>query len=105
MNGVQSMSVFEVSYPGAKRAEIEGPLVLQPLVTLQYFQPRLAFSVWGLVSGNPMMVMMAVSMGLMFFLPKMMSGLDPEEMKKLQKDMGASGGGGLEGFLSKLTAQ
>ncbi len=98
------MSVFEISYPGAKRVEVDGPLILQPLVTLQYFQPRPAFSLWGLVSGNPMMAMMALSMGLMFLMPKMMSGLDPEEMKKLQKDMDASGGSGLEGLLSKLTA-
>ncbi len=97
--------MFEVSYPGAKRMEIDGPLIIQPLVTLQYFQPRPAFSLWGLISGNPMMLMMVVSMGLMFFLPKMMSGLDPEEMKKLQKDMDASGNGGLGGILSKFTQQ
>ncbi len=87
----QSVMVSEMVYHGAKKMPIYQPILIQPLVTYQYFQIRPSFSIWGLITGNPMMVMMAVSMGAMFLLPKMMSGMDPEEMKRIQKEMGTSG--------------
>ncbi len=75
---------------------IPTPILLQPLITYQYFQIRPSFSIWGMITGNPMMVMMAVSMGAMFLLPKMMSGMDPEEMKRIQKEMGTTSGDPME---------
>lgn len=34
---------------------------------------------------SPMTIMMVVSMGMMFFLPKMMANLDPEQLEVREK--------------------
>ena len=56
---------------------------------------------WGMVKGNPMMLMMVVSMGFMFFMPKMMPDMNSEEMKKMQKEM-KENPSSIEGMLSNF---
>lgn len=41
--------------------------------------------------GNPMMLMMLISLCVVMYFPKMMSGMDPEAMKELQKEAELSG--------------
>ena len=36
---------------------------------------------------NPMIMMMLVSVGLMFLMPKMMEGLEPEEREQMKRQM------------------
>lgn len=44
-----------------------------------------------MATGNPMILMMLVSLIVMVFFPKLLQGIDPEEMKQLQEEMNASG--------------
>lgn len=48
-----------------------------------FFMKREGFNVWGILS-NPMLLMMAFSMGMMFLLPKLTAGMNEEELKELQ---------------------
>mmetsp|Transcript_22705 Transcript_22705/g.44555 ORF Transcript_22705/g.44555 Transcript_22705/m.44555 type:complete len:220 (-) Transcript_22705:345-1004(-) len=71
---------------GKRRRELQHPLTLEPYGVQSYFEPRKTLSIMSLFM-NPMVLMMAVMMGLMFVLPKLQEGMDPEELKKLQEDM------------------
>ena len=53
-----------------------------------YFEQRQQMSVMSIFQ-QPMMLMMLFTMGIMFCLPKMMDQMDPEEMKKMQEEMGS----------------
>jgi hypothetical protein len=77
---------LEYAYPGAPKAMIPYPLVLTAHATYQYFEKRAGLSIFGLLK-NPMVLMMIVSAGLMFLMPRMMEGLDPEEKAKMRKQM------------------
>mmetsp|Transcript_23855 Transcript_23855/g.34992 ORF Transcript_23855/g.34992 Transcript_23855/m.34992 type:complete len:208 (-) Transcript_23855:90-713(-) len=84
----------EYKYPGAARSAIGYPLVLTPLVKVSYFQKKEPFSLYKIIMGNKMMVMMVVSFGVMFLFPKLLSGMDKEQMKELmaqQKEQGLDG--------------
>lgn len=45
-----------------------------------HFEKREGMKVGGMFK-NPMTIMMILSMGMMFFLPKMMANLDPEQLE------------------------
>ena len=49
-----------------------------------------------------MLQLMVLSLGLMAFFPKLLSGMDPEQMKELQQEMAAGGGGDPFSQLKKL---
>ena len=86
-----TINVVEYKYPGAKRISAPYPIVLKAILPLSYFQVRQQFSLLGMIMGNPMMLMMLISLCVVMYFPKMMSGMDPEAMKELQKEAELSG--------------
>lgn len=95
-----------ISFAEDKRQVLEEPFVLEPYKEAEYFEPRQEFSIASLFK-NPMYLMMAVSIVMMFLLPKMMENMDPEELKQMQERMAAmqSGGGGFSEALKQAQAQ
>ncbi len=77
---------LEYLYPGAKKQIAKYPLVLTAMAKYEYFEPRRGFSIFSLLK-NPMFLMMGVSVILMFWMPKMMESLDPEEREQMKKQM------------------
>lgn len=79
---------LEYPYPSAAKQPIKYPLELSPQATYQYFEQRKGFSIFSLLK-NPMAIMMLVSVGLMFLMPKMMADLDPADQEQMKKHMAA----------------
>lgn len=79
---------LEYPYPGANKQVIAYPLVIYPQATFQYFEQRRGFSIFGLFK-NPMVLMMIMGVGLMYAMPKMMEGMDPEEKARMKQQMEA----------------
>jgi hypothetical protein len=79
---------LEYAYPGAPKKTIKYPLVIYANGTYQFFEVKKGFSVFSLLK-NPMVLMMLFSVGMMYFMPKMMEGLDPEEKARMKKQMEA----------------
>ncbi|EEC42880.1 predicted protein, partial [Phaeodactylum tricornutum CCAP 1055/1] len=77
---------LEYAYPGASKKPASYPVVLKAIATYDYFEPRRGFSVFSMLK-NPMFLMMAFSVGLMFLMPKMMEGLEPEERERMKQQM------------------
>ena len=77
---------LEYAFPGANKNAVKHPLELTAYATFDYFEQRRGFSIWFILK-NPMVLMMAFSVGIMFFMPKMMEGLDPEEKAQMKKQM------------------
>jgi len=113
-----SIHVVEYKYPGSKKLPATYPLVMEAILTpngvtiernlakntavqkrlfpstnMMYFQPKKQFNIIGMIMANPMMLMMGAMVLMMIFMPKMLSGLDPEELKKMQAE---AGGGDIE---------
>jgi hypothetical protein len=80
----KQISVVEYKYPGAKRAPISHPIVLTALTPVNYFQVRPPLSIMNMIMGNPMMLMMIASFGLLLVFPYLTAGLDEEQLKELQ---------------------
>ncbi|GMH82824.1 hypothetical protein TL16_g09394 [Triparma laevis f. inornata] len=77
-------------YTGAEKQSVscgdaEG-LTLPALAAYGYFEVRPPFSIMGLFK-NPMLLMMLFSGGMMWYMPKMMEGMDPEQKAQLEKQM------------------
>lgn len=85
---VGAVTVVEFKYPGAKRTPISYPIVLTALAPVAYFQQRPPINIVGMLLGNPMMLMMLFSVGVMVLMPKLTEGMDEEELKKLQAEQG-----------------
>ena len=83
---MENPKCLEYFYPGAKKHPVTHPLELKALATYEYFEERKGFSIMSILK-NPMIMMMLVSVGLMFMMPKMMEGLDPEEREQMKKQM------------------
>jgi ER membrane protein complex subunit 7 len=83
---MQNPKCLEYVYPGAKKQPTKHPLVLNAIATYDYFETRKSFSILSIL-GNPMLLMMALSAGMMFVLPKMMEGMEPEEKEQMKKQM------------------
>ena len=77
---------IEYAFPGAAKQAIPHPIVLTALAKYEYFERRQGFNVFMLLK-NPMVLMMLVSAALMFIMPKMMEGLDPEQQAHFRKQM------------------
>lgn len=77
---------IEYVYPGAPKRLIDYPLTLTAHAKYDYFEPVSGFSILSILK-NPMMLMMIVSAGLMFIMPKMMENLEPEERERMKKQM------------------
>jgi len=84
------------------RTRYASPLRLQPKGRISYFDKREQFSIMQFIA-NPMMLMMMMTMGMAYCMPKMMEGIEEdeemkEEMSKMREGgIGAMlGGGGAE---------
>ncbi len=77
---------LEYAYPGATKVATAHPLILQAHGLYEYFEKRQGFTIMSLVS-NPMVLMGVMMVGMMFFMPKMMDSLDPEEKERMRKQM------------------
>jgi hypothetical protein len=85
----ESMDVpkcLEYAYAGALKTPTKYPLVLYPHAKYVYFEKTRGFSPFNLLK-NPMVLMMLFSGVMMFVMPKMMEGLDPEEKANMKKQM------------------
>lgn len=85
------VNVVEYKYPGAKKAPADYPLNLKALYPIRYYQERPPFSIIGLITGNPMILMMLFMLVIMLIYPKLLQGIDPEEMKQMQEEMNITG--------------
>mmetsp|Transcript_23375 Transcript_23375/g.70138 ORF Transcript_23375/g.70138 Transcript_23375/m.70138 type:complete len:223 (-) Transcript_23375:41-709(-) len=81
---------LEYVYPGAAKKPHPYPVELTPHLKAQYFEERESPGLHTLFA-NPMLLMMLFTGGLVMFMPKLMDGLDPEEKKKLEEQMGSAG--------------
>jgi len=77
---------IEYAFPGAGKQVLPHPLLLTAHAKYEYFEPRMGFSLLGLLK-NPMLLMMLFSGVLMFLMPKMMENLDPEQKEQMQRQM------------------
>ena len=81
-------SCIEYHYPGATKRTIDESnlLVLTVLASFEYFETKRGFSLLSILK-NPMVLMMILTGGIMYMLPKMMEGMDPEERAMMQKQI------------------
>jgi ER membrane protein complex subunit 7 len=81
-------SCIEYYYPGATKHTIDDSnlLVLTVLASYEYFETKRGFSLLSILK-NPMVLMMIFTGGIMYMLPKMMEGMDPEERAMMQKQI------------------
>lgn len=80
---------LEYKYPGASKMHAAYPLVVEPVKQLDYFEQREKFNLLSLLM-NPSFLTIVVPIVLLYVLPKLSEGMDPEEMKKAQEEMGAA---------------
>jgi len=73
------------------RQKLQMPMQIKPVLAKQdFFEKRQGFQ-WSSLLMNPMMIMMLITGGIMFIMPKMMANMDPEELKKMQEMQAAQG--------------
>ena len=65
----------------------EAPLQLRPVSAAAYFEPRQGFTLRSLMR-NPMFLMVSLTVLMAWVMPKLMEGMDPEELKAIQDKMG-----------------
>ncbi|GAO46277.1 hypothetical protein SAICODRAFT_25247 [Saitoella complicata NRRL Y-17804] len=71
-----------------KGAKLPYPLTLRPSSQSSFYIPRESLNFKGLLS-NPMLLIMIFMGAMMFVMPKLQEGIDPEELKKFQESGGA----------------
>ena len=86
--GDHTIQAVEYAYPGAPKANTAYPLSISPHVKIDYFEQKQQINILKMITGNPMMIMMAVSFGAMFLMPKMMDGMDKDQLKEIQAQQG-----------------
>ncbi|CAN0406730.1 unnamed protein product [Ascophyllum nodosum] len=74
---------IEYKYPGAPRKEAIHPLLLTAHTKWNHFDKKEGVKIGGYLK-SPMTIMMILSFGMMFFLPKMMANLDPEQLEEIK---------------------
>jgi hypothetical protein len=85
------VNVVEYKFQGAPRAQAAYPLVLSPHTKVNYFQQKEGFNLYRAVAGNPMMIMMVVMGGVVMFFPKLLAGMDKEELNKMMEEQKKAG--------------
>ena len=84
----QAVAAVEYTYPGAAFVSASYPLILQAHARVNYFEKKQDMNIISMITGNPMMLMMVFSFGIMMYMPKMMAGMDKEQLKELQAQQG-----------------
>jgi hypothetical protein len=77
--------VNEYKYLGAQSNRVGYPIVLTAIMPVKYFQTKPPISILGMITGNPMMVMMLIMGIVVVFFPKMMAGMSPEDLAEMKK--------------------
>lgn len=85
----EPIRALEYMYPGAAKRPAAYPVDLRPHVKLEYFDKRQQPGLHTLFK-NPMLLMMAFTMCMVVFMPKLMDSLDPEERKRMEDQMANS---------------
>ncbi|KAJ1388722.1 hypothetical protein B484DRAFT_459766 [Ochromonadaceae sp. CCMP2298] len=80
-----TITVVEYKYAGAVRTPSAHPMVLRAIMPVTYFKKKAPLSVIGMVTGNPMMLMMLVMLIVVVGFPSLLQGMSPEELKELKK--------------------
>jgi len=105
-----AIHAVEYKFPGAAKIPAAYPLVLEAIITpsgtsgvgaspgtqkrvsnplnSSYFAVKKQFNIMGYIMANPMMLMMGVMLIMVVVMPKMLEGMDPEELKKMQAERG-----------------
>ncbi|KAJ3229824.1 hypothetical protein HDU81_004986 [Chytriomyces hyalinus] len=60
------------------------PLEIPGRMKLDPFLPRPKMTIMGMIMGNPMLLMMGGTFVLFYYMPKLLEGMDPEELKKME---------------------
>lgn len=84
--GKPAFNCLEYLYPGAPKQAVADILVINALATYEFFEVRKGFSILSMMK-NPMVLMMLFTVGIMYAMPKLMEGLEPEERERMQKQM------------------
>ena len=84
-----TVTVVEYKYVGAKRVPAAYPIVITAIMPNKYFQTRPPISIIGLITGNPMIIMMLFALVTIVAFPNMMAGLSPEDLQELKKSQGS----------------
>ncbi|KAJ1458119.1 hypothetical protein M885DRAFT_514218 [Pelagophyceae sp. CCMP2097] len=85
----QQVRCLEYKYPGAAKNALAYPIRLDAHLKYEYFDKREQVGLHTLLQ-NPMYLMIGVTAILVFLMPKLMESMDPEEMKKMQEQMGSA---------------
>lgn len=106
----KAIHAVEYKFPGATKIPAAYPIVMEAIITpsgttgigaspgsqkrvsnpldASYFAVKKQFNMMGYIMANPMMLMMGVMLILVVVMPKMLEGMDPEELKKMQEQRG-----------------
>ncbi|KAG4096093.1 hypothetical protein H8356DRAFT_1683618 [Neocallimastix lanati (nom. inval.)] len=71
------------------------PLEVQAIQRKDYFEPRSYLNILSFLK-NPIVLLMVFSCGMMFLMPRLVSGLDEEELKEMKKSQGS-----MQDFMNK----
>ncbi|ORX53887.1 hypothetical protein BCR36DRAFT_403511 [Piromyces finnis] len=63
------------------------PLEVQAVLKKDYFEPRQTINILGFFK-NPLVLLMTLSIGMMYIMPRLVSGLDEEELKEMKRNQG-----------------
>lgn len=84
---VRHSGKIKARYADGSRAPLAYPLVLAPERRTQYYEIREPFNLMAMLS-SPMVLMALFTVAMLFVMPKMMDGMDPEQLKQFQKAQG-----------------
>lgn len=79
--------VINAAFSEDPTVKFSHPLLLKPVSVATYFEPRQGLSLASLAK-NPMFLMVAFTVLMAWAMPKLMEGMDPEELKEMQEKMG-----------------
>lgn len=85
------IKVVEYQYQGSPFTRAAYPLQMAPHTKVNYFQQKEGFKLYRMIVGNPMMIMMVVMGAVVFLFPKMLAGMDKEELDKMMAEQKAAG--------------
>ena len=77
---------FNLYYCVATRVPASYPIILAAMTNMEYFQPRVPFSITGFLISNPFLTMSLVMMLTVAAFPSILK-IDPDALEEAQKDM------------------
>lgn len=86
---LDTIQCLEYKYPGAPKQNIAYPIKLKAAAKKQYFDQRETVGLHTLFK-HPMAFMFLLTAGMVLVMPKLMENMDPDELKKMQDQMGAA---------------